>query len=57
MMDYFVISQGYERLGNIISKIFEDAKDVKVIPDRRKNKNQEFSGFERRKFNKAEKIG
>ena len=57
MMDYFVISQGYENLGNVISKIFEDTKDVKVISERRKSKNQKYSGSERRKFNKVGKIG
>ena len=56
-MDYFVISRGYENLGNAISKIFEDTRDVKVIPERRKSKNQNYSGSERRKFNKVEKIG
>ena len=56
MMDYFVISRGYKNLAGEISKIFEASKDIKVIPERRKNKNQKYSGSERRKFNKAEKI-
>ena len=56
MMDYFIISKCQEDLASTISKIFEDTKNVKVIADRRKNKNENYSGHERRKFNKIEKI-
>tara|TARA_R110000765_G_scaffold273770_2_gene372467 strand:+ start:861 stop:1031 length:171 start_codon:yes stop_codon:yes gene_type:complete len=55
-MDYFIISKCQEDLASTISKIFEDTKNVKVIADRRKNKNENYSGYERRKFNKIEKI-
>ena len=56
-MNYFVISRGYEDLGSVISKIFEENKEVKVISDRRKDNNKNYSGLERRKVNKVEKIG
>ena len=56
MMDYFIISKRQEDLANTISKIFEDTKDIKVIADRRKKKNENYAGPERRKFNKIEKI-
>ena len=56
MMDYFVISRYHKNLTDAISKIFEETKDIKVIPDRRVDQNREYSGPERRKVNKIEKI-
>ena len=56
MMDYFIVSKHQGDLAGTISKIFEDTKGIKVIADRRKSKNENYSGPERRKFNKIEKI-
>ena len=57
MMDYFVVSTSCSGLAHTISNIFKNSKDVKVINDRRSNKNNFYVGPERRKFNKFEKVG
>jgi len=56
-MDYFVVSRSCSGLARTISNIFKNSKDVKVINDRRSNKNNFYVGQERRKFNKFEKVG
>ena len=56
MMEYFVVSKSCSGLAHTISNIFKNSKDVKVINDRRSNKNNYYVGPERRKFNKFEKV-
>ncbi len=55
-MDYFIVSKAHEGLMEVISKIFENSKDVKVVSDRRINKNEQYSGIDRRNINKVAKI-
>ena len=55
-MDYFIISKGRKGFVHAISKIFEDNKDIKVIPDRRVGNDKSYSGPERRDSDKIERI-
>jgi|TARA_R110000824_G_scaffold105462_1_gene249648 hypothetical protein len=55
-MDYFVVSKGHKGLAEVISKIFENDKSVKVIYDRREAEQRNVYQFDRRSLNKHDKI-
>ena len=56
IMDYFVVSKSYKGLAEVISKIFENDKTVKVIHDRRVVDQDNVYQFDRRSLNKYDKI-
>jgi len=55
-MDYFVVSKSHKGLAEVISKIFEYDKNVKVIYDRREGQQDNVCQFDRRTLNKFGKI-
>jgi hypothetical protein len=55
-MDYFVVSKSHKGLAEVISKIFENDKSVKVIYDRREEDQSNVYQFDRRSLNKFDKI-
>lgn len=55
-MDYFVVSKSHKDLAEVISKIFENDKTVKVIHDRRVIDQDNVYQFDRRSLNKYDKI-